>query len=67
MEKCRGRMIDINFWNNKTVLITGYSGFKGYWLNLFLKKLGSNVYGISKKGLESDVFKAFSHISEAGS
>ena len=62
MEKCRGRMIDINFWNNKTVLITGYSGFKGYWLNLFLKKLGSNVYGISKKGLESEVFKAYSHI-----
>ena len=24
------------FWNNKNVLITGHSGFKGSWLTLWL-------------------------------
>ncbi len=49
-------MIDINFWNNKKVLITGYSGFKGYWLSLLLNQLGSNVLGISKDGTSSEIF-----------
>ena len=34
---------------NKTVLITGHTGFKGSWLSLWLKKLGAKVIGISKK------------------
>jgi len=38
---------DFNFWNNKKVLITGHTGFKGSWLTLFLKQLGANIYGIS--------------------
>lgn len=36
-----------NFYKNKKVLITGHTGFKGYWLCLFLKILGANIYGIS--------------------
>ena len=35
------------FWNNKNVLITGHTGFKGSWLSLLLNKLGSNVFGLS--------------------
>ena len=35
------------FWNNKRVLITGHTGFKGSWLSIWLKKLGCNVTGIS--------------------
>jgi CDP-glucose 4,6-dehydratase len=36
-----------NIFNNKTVLITGNTGFKGSWLSLWLNSLGANVIGIS--------------------
>ncbi len=32
---------------NKSVLITGHTGFKGSWLSIWLKKLGANVIGYS--------------------
>ena len=35
------------FWKNKTVLITGHTGFKGSWLSLWLKLLGAKVIGVS--------------------
>ena len=34
-------------YKNKTVLITGNSGFKGSWLALWLQALGANVVGYS--------------------
>ncbi|HID99636.1 MAG TPA: CDP-glucose 4,6-dehydratase [Thiotrichaceae bacterium] len=34
-----------SFWHNKTVLITGHTGFKGSWLSLWLQKLGARVIG----------------------
>jgi CDP-glucose 4,6-dehydratase len=34
-----------NIYKNKTVLITGHTGFKGSWLAIWLKKLGANVVG----------------------
>jgi len=40
--------MDPNFWKNKTVLITGHTGFKGSWISIILKKMGSNVIGFSK-------------------
>lgn len=36
-----------NFWNNKKVLITGHTGFKGSWLSLYLHHLGAEVTGLS--------------------
>jgi CDP-glucose 4,6-dehydratase len=36
-----------NFWNNKKVLITGHTGFKGAWLTFWLLKMGAIVKGIS--------------------
>ena len=30
---------------NKTVLVTGHTGFQGTWLSVWLKLLGSNVIG----------------------
>ena len=36
-----------NFWKNKTVLLTGHTGFKGSWLTLILNNLGAKVIGIS--------------------
>jgi len=36
------------FWEGKTVLITGHTGFKGSWLSIWLQKLNVNLIGISK-------------------
>ena len=38
-----------NVFKNKTVLITGNTGFKGSWLSIWLLKLGANVVGLSDK------------------
>ena len=34
-------------YNNKTILITGHTGFKGSWLALWLTKMGAQVIGYS--------------------
>lgn len=41
--------MDINpkIWNEKRVLVTGHTGFKGSWLSMLLGKLGAEVVGIS--------------------
>lgn len=35
------------FWQNKSVLVTGHTGFKGGWLSLWLHELGAKVHGFS--------------------
>ena len=35
-------------YKNKTILVTGDTGFKGSWLTIWLKLLGAEVYGFSK-------------------
>lgn len=35
------------FWKNKTVFLTGHTGFKGSWLALWLQKYGANIVGLS--------------------
>lgn len=42
-------MIDIDFYKNKKVLITGHTGFKGAWLSRILYKAGAEVTGYSLK------------------
>jgi CDP-glucose 4,6-dehydratase len=37
----------VDTYKNKTVLITGHTGFKGGWLSLWLNELGANVIGYS--------------------
>jgi len=37
----------LKFFQNKTVLITGHTGFKGAWLAAWLKQLGAKVVGIA--------------------
>jgi CDP-glucose 4,6-dehydratase len=39
------------FWNGRSVLLTGHTGFKGSWLALWLTELGARVSGV---GLEPD-------------
>jgi len=36
-----------SFYKDKTVLVTGHTGFKGSWLSLFLNSLGAKVIGYS--------------------
>jgi len=36
-----------SFWNNKRVLVTGHTGFKGSWLTLLLLHLGADAAGYS--------------------
>jgi CDP-glucose 4,6-dehydratase len=38
-------MIDPRFWSGIDVFITGHTGFKGSWLCLWLKSMGSRVTG----------------------
>lgn len=40
-------MIDIEFFRNKKVLVTGHTGFKGSWLCQILTLAGANVQGYS--------------------
>ena len=35
------------FWKDRSVLITGHTGFKGTWLTLWLNSLGAKVTGFS--------------------
>ena len=37
----------LNIFKNKTVIITGHTGFKGSWLSLWLRILGAKVVGLS--------------------
>lgn len=34
-----------DFWRNRSVFITGHTGFKGGWLSLVLEQLGAKVHG----------------------
>jgi CDP-glucose 4,6-dehydratase len=48
-------------YENKKVLITGNTGFKGSWLSLWLLQLGAQVYGYSDKiPTEPSLFKILS-------
>jgi CDP-glucose 4,6-dehydratase len=38
-----------SFYKNKKIFITGHTGFKGAWLNLFLNNMGAKTLGYSLK------------------
>ena len=37
-----------DIFKEKTVLVTGHTGFKGSWLSIWLNILGARVVGLSK-------------------
>ena len=44
-------MLDPSFWSDRRVLLTGYTGFKGSWLLLWLQQMGAQVWcGFSEPG-----------------
>jgi CDP-glucose 4,6-dehydratase len=52
-------------YKDKTVLVTGHTGFKGSWLSIWLTELGANVigYSLDKYPTEPCNFE-LSHVSE---
>jgi CDP-glucose 4,6-dehydratase len=44
MEGLNGK-VNISFWRNKKVFLTGHTGFKGSWTALWLHSMGANVKG----------------------
>jgi len=51
-------VIDRAFWAGRRVLLTGHTGFKGRWLSAWLRALGAEVTGFSRRpsadpGIES--------------
>lgn len=53
--------MDLSFYKNKKVLITGHTGFKGTWLTRILIEAGANVFGYA---LENEDKPSFFDISE---
>lgn len=45
--KCGKIMLDLSFYKNKVVLVTGHTGFKGTWLCRILTNAGAKVIGYS--------------------
>ena len=39
--------VNLNFWKDKRVFVTGHTGFKGGWLTTWLVRLGAEVTGYS--------------------
>ena len=38
-------VMNIEFWKNKKVFVTGHTGFKGSWLCLWLQHMEADVFG----------------------
>ena len=57
-------VIDSAFWQGKTVLITGHTGFKGGWLSLWLQSLGANVVGYSLSPPTDPSLFELAHVGE---
>ncbi len=56
--------MNFNFLQNKKVLITGHTGFKGIWLSLICYKFGAKVIGISKDFKNNKLFyNKISHLN----
>jgi CDP-glucose 4,6-dehydratase len=41
------KMPNTSFWNQKRVLVTGHTGFKGSWLSLWLNAMGAELRGLA--------------------
>ncbi len=50
----------MSFWNNKKVLVTGHTGFKGSWLSLWLSHLNADVIGVSLPPRPKSLYKVAS-------
>ena len=56
--------MNCNFWKNKTVFVTGHTGFKGAWLSVWLQNMGARVIGYSLPPLTKPSMFAASSVAE---
>jgi CDP-glucose 4,6-dehydratase len=54
-----------DFWNGRTVFLTGHTGFKGSWLSLWLKTLGARIVGYSLPPPTQPSLFELAHIGDA--
>ena len=59
-----GNTLFKNIYNNKKVLITGNTGFKGGWLSTWLLDLGAEIYGLSDTLLPAPSFFSASGLQD---
>ena len=61
-------MLDIKFYDNKRVLLTGHTGFKGSWMCQLLCMLDAKVTGCAlKPPTESSLFYLCNHDKKVNS
>ena len=52
-----------DFYNNKKILITGHTGFKGSWLAQILTNMGAEVVGVSLPPIgETNLFSVLNNV-----
>ena len=68
MEFRRGTLEDLEmnpgFWQNRSVFLTGHTGFKGGWIALWLSQLGAKVHGYSLSSPTTPHFYAATKLQE---
>lgn len=53
-----------SFWQDKQVLLTGHTGFKGGWLSLWLQSMGAQVHGYALAPLRQPNFFTLANVTE---
>ncbi len=54
-----------SFWDNKHVLVTGHTGFKGGWLSLWLQSMGAKVHGYALEPATQPNFFTLAKVADA--
>lgn len=54
----------LSIYKDKTVLVTGHTGFKGSWLSIWLQVLGAKVIGYGLDPISNEDNFSVSHLSE---
>lgn len=53
-----------NFYKDKTVLVTGHTGFKGSWLSVMLQMAGAKVVGYALPAVGEENLFSLAHVAE---
>jgi len=57
-------MVNSNFYKDKSILITGHTGFKGSWLSLWLQQMGAKVIGFALPPSTSPSLFELAHVEK---
>lgn len=56
--------VDPDFWAQRTVVVTGHTGFKGAWLSLWLASMGARVIGVSDEAPQAPALYAAANVAD---